>query len=212
MDTELSEQEQIEQIKKWFKQNGVNMILAIALGVLISFTWHRWQANKERALAHASVRYEQLLTDLEQNNVKAANESADYLIGRYPQTAYASLAKLIQARIAISANDLTLANTKFDWIIEHAKSPAIKQIARIRKARVLLDLNDGQQALTILQRIDDPGFIALTESVKGDCYAALRQIQEARMAYQTALQNLPENQNIHSLIQMKLDNLPVTGT
>lgn len=211
MDIDLSEQEQVERIKQWLKQNGFTVLCAVALGIIISFSWHRWQTNKERALAHASVRYEQLLTDLEHNNASGVNNTAEYLVKRYPQTAYACLAKLIQAKIAIDNNDLRLANTKFDWVIEHAKPTSIKQIARIRKARVLIAMNEPQAALSVLQKIDEPGFIALIEAVKGDGYAALKQIDNARSAYQTALQNLPETQSIRPLIQMKLDNLPSTN-
>lgn len=212
MDTFLSEQEQAEQIKKWLRQNGLTVLLAIGLGLVISFGWHRWQANKERALAHASVRYEQLLTELEQNNTQGVNDTAEYLIKRYPQTAYASLAKLIQAKIAVAGNDLTLANTKFDWIIEHAKSAPIRQIARLRKARILLAMNEAQQALDILHNIDDTGFIALNQAIKGDCFVVLKQYDKARDAYQNALQNLPDNRSMRPLIQMKLDNLPLTTT
>lgn len=207
MDTHLSDQEQAEQVKKWLKVNGPTLLIAIALGLVISFGWHRWQTNKERALEHASIRYEQLLTQLEQGNVSSANDTADYLIKRYPQTAYASLAKLLQARMAVDNNDLKLANSKFDWVIEHAKSAPIKEMARIRKARILLAMNQPQDALTILQTIDDAGFIALIETVKGDSYAALKQTANARAAYQAALDHLPETQSMRPLIQMKLEQL-----
>lgn len=209
MDTYLSEQEQIARIKGWLQQNGLTLLIILALAATLSFGWHRWQSNKERALTHASVRYQQLLNDLAQNNITAAHDTADYLIKRYPQTAYASLAKLIQAKLAIDNKAFALANTQFDWVIKHAKSTSIKQIARIRKARVLLTLEQPQTALTLLQKIDEPGFIAMIEAVKGDSYNALGQIDNARVAYQIALQNLPTTQSMRPLIQMKLDNLTV---
>ncbi|CAM4460686.1 MAG: hypothetical protein LEGION0398_MBIBDBAK_00900 [Legionellaceae bacterium] len=212
MDTYLSDQELVEQIKKWLQKNALLLLFALGMGVLIGFIWHRLQVNKESALASASIRYEKLLSDLQQNNPNEVNQAADYLIKRYPQTAYASLAKLIQAKIAINQQDLTLANTKFDWVIEHAKSAPIQQIARIRKARILIAMNKPEEALELLKRINEPAFIALIESVKGDAYTIVKQYDNARASYQLALQNLPETQSIRPLIQMKMDNLPLTYT
>ncbi len=66
-------------------------------------------------------------------------------------------------------------------------------IARVRLARVLLAQERAQEALNLLAEVD-PGTMAATYAeVQGDAYAQLGQVEQARAAYERAINLGPGN-------------------
>jgi predicted negative regulator of RcsB-dependent stress response len=54
-----SEKEQIEQIRKWFRDNGPSALAGIALAAAGIFGWSQWQHWQSSKLSNANIRYAQ---------------------------------------------------------------------------------------------------------------------------------------------------------
>lgn len=212
MDSYVTEQQQIEQLKTWWKNYGNWLILAIVVGLLTALVAQSIRHHHEKMLIHASDHYEWLLTSVEGNNPAMAQSQARYILKRYPNTPYALLASLMQARQAVYDGDLPLAEEKLQYVMANAENHALRQASRIKLARILLSENKLDKALDTLKTVDDPNYDAAISDVEGDIYVAKGDTKSAREAYQQALSSLSEAAPIEPLIQMKLDDLATTDS
>lgn len=204
-----SDQEQLEAIKKWWKENGAFTIAAVVLALLISFGWRYWQQYKTQKAEEASILYEQMLVNLDKQQTADFSRIATELEQHYTHTPYASNAALFEAQQAIKANNFKLAEQKLQWAMEHATGPTQKQIARLRAARVLLAMQKNQEAMKLLDKIDDKAYLPAINLIKGDIYAAQQQTKQAHQAYADALTELPASSAMRPLVEMKLAQFAV---
>lgn len=207
----LTEQEQIEQLKKWLKVYGIPALLGILVGVVIFYGWNSYKNHRLHTLTHASKIYDEMLTDRAQNNKEATLIQAQKLVTHYPSTPYSEIALLMIAQDAVNKKNYPEAIKQLSAVTKHANQATIRQLARLRLARVYITLQQPNQAIKALKKVDDKSFNALINEITGDAYLALNQINEAKAAYQQALQNLPDPEQTRPLLEMKLDNLAIAG-
>lgn len=202
-----TEAEQIELIKKWWKEYGVAIVMGIVIAIVLGFGWRYWQQRHEEKLAHASMRYEQLLTNIVNGNSTAAENQANRLMDRYPHTPYAELAGLQVARQEVYQGNLPAAERNLRWIMRRGGTPDLRQVARLRVARLLLAQNESDEALTLLQHVDDKSYTPAIDELRGDILAAQGKAAAARLAYQDAIKALPGLNIMQPLLEMKLNDL-----
>ena len=109
-----SEEEQLEVVKRWWKENGTSLIAGAVLAAAGVFGWNAWQNYQEGKSEAASARYQQLInmtagTTLEGDQLSAAQTLIDELTDDYGNTLYAELAQLLEARLAVQEGDLAAA-------------------------------------------------------------------------------------------------------
>ncbi len=203
-----NDQEQWEAIKAWWKANGRMLVIVIVLGLALSFGFQFWRQHKIKQSETASALYDQMLAGYTAGSAPLFQDLAKDLENNYSATPYASLAALFEAKNAAEKGDLDTALQKLQWAGDHAKGKSWQQIARIRAARVLLAQHKPDAALTLLQKVDDEGFLPEINEVKGDVYLTQGKLADARVAYQAALQSISGLPQLKSDLQMKLEQLP----
>lgn len=212
MDYAMTENDQVEQLKKWWHEYGTAAIVGILIAIIGGFSWHGWQQHREKVLAHASVRYEQLLTNIVNGETDVAAEQANRLMDRYSHTPYAQLAAMQLARLAVYENNFPIAEEKLRWLIKHGNNDALRAVAKIRLARVLLADKKPEEALDVLASNNNKAYAAAAEAVKGDILVSMGKTVEAKQAYQNALKAFPAIEVMQPLLQMKLDDLATVET
>ncbi len=203
----VNEAEQVEQLKKWVNEYGASLIVGVFLALVIGFGWRFWQQRQEQQLEHASVRYEQLLTNVVNGNTTAVESQALRLMTRYPHTPYAQLAALQLARQQVYQDDYSGAQTQLTWVMKHGNNPALREVARLRVARLQLAQNKTEDALTTLDKIEDKSYLPAINIAKGDVLLALGKTTEAAQAYQAAMTAFPGLDEMQPILSMKIDNL-----
>lgn len=204
MEGYTSEQEQVEALRKWWKENGKAVIGGLVLGVAVIGGWRGWQAYAQHRDEQASTLYEQMLAA---TDPAAAAASGEALTKTYASTPYAALAALTMARSSLEAGDLAAAAGHLRWAVEHTKEPAMQALARVRLARVLLAQGQTDEAAQVLDSAEPGAFAGVYEVVRGDIHAAKGERDQARAAYERALTDLPANDPGRQQLQMKLDEL-----
>jgi predicted negative regulator of RcsB-dependent stress response len=202
-----TEQEQLDELKDWWKRYGKATIITVIIATCLGFGWRYWNHLQEQSLEEASQTYEALLASVDSQRSIDIDQRANDLIDKHPKTDYAEMAALFLAKQAILNGDLSTAATKLRWVIETAKLPSTRQVARVRLARVLLADKKIDDAFSVLEKVDDVTWVPMIQAVKGDLYAATQKIAEARQAYQQALKDLPKTDPLIPVLQMKLENL-----
>lgn len=203
----LTEQEQIQQLKTWLKQYGPTVILGILVALVITFGWRYWQERQTRLLQHASVAFDEMLSQRAENKNSVAVSDAKSIVKTYPKTPYADMAAFMIARDAISKKDYSTALQSLHKVIDHSSTSPIREIARIRIARILIEENKLQEAFSILNTVDDPSFMGLINEVKGDAFLAKGDKASAKKAYQSALTQIPNAEELRPILEMKLNDL-----
>ena len=212
MEIYQSEQEQVEALRKWWRENGVAVIGGIALGLGLAFAVWAWRDYHKNQAVQASAEYEQLLGDVRRGAAQEALERSGRIMSKYSGTPYAVFAALANAKLALDQGDNGAARKHLEWALSHASEPAIKQLARLRLARVMLDQDAAEEALKLIHNAEVGGFRADYDVVLGDIHFDLNHVDQARSAYQKALGALPAGSEQVTLIQMKLDDLGMASS
>lgn len=205
----LTEQEQIEILKNWLKQYSFVIITGILIAVIATTSIRFWQQRQEKIYTHASAVYDEMISLRAQNDTQAASLQAQKLFRHYPKLVYGQMAALSLAKDAIAQENYTEAQHKLQWVIDKSSISGLREIARLRLARLLIAAEKPQEALTLLNTVDDLSFNGLIEETKGDAHLALNEKEKAREFYRLALKDLPHADVMRPLLQMKLDNLNV---
>ncbi len=207
MDEYSSEKEQVEELKKLWKQHGAFILTGLILGVAVLGGWRYWKEYRLNRAAAASAQYEQLLEAVATNDTNGATSHYATLTGDFSSTPYVAQAGLAMAKVAVDAGRLDEAVTYLRDTIESGKDEYLVFVARLRLARVLLAQDKADEALQAVSVSEPMNFTARYAAVRGDVYSALGRVDEARDAYQLALDNFEPGLFDRQLVEMKLDKL-----
>ena len=98
MALDLEEQEQVDELKAWWKQHGNKVTMLLAVFVLSVVGWNGWQSYQARQSNEASALFDVLRKELSTNNVKGIRGVAGQIIDKYPRTPYAVDAAMFVAK------------------------------------------------------------------------------------------------------------------
>jgi predicted negative regulator of RcsB-dependent stress response len=207
-----SEEEQLDVVKRWWKENGTSLIAGAVLAAAGVFGWNAWQNYQEGQSEAASARYQQLVTitaanSLEDDQLAAARELIGELTDQHGRTLYAELAQLLEARLAVQEGDLAAAKAALESVADGSSRRYVQSLAWLRLARIELAEGNPEAALELLDQPITDTLAAQQANVRGDAHLALGQPEQARDAWQTA-QSIAQTQNQPLYgVQFKLDDL-----
>jgi predicted negative regulator of RcsB-dependent stress response len=219
---DLEEQEQLDEIKVWWKQYGnlvVGLLTAVSIGVI---AWQGWNWYQRNQAAQASMVYGVLQKAVAEKDSQRIKAAGGELLEKFSGTTYAPLGALITAKAMFDAGDAKTAKAQLSWVVEHGKDE-LRDLARVRLAAVLLDEKAYDEALKQLDGSFSAGFASRVAETRGDVLDAQGKKPEARTAYQLALTRLDEgdktgkgrnslqdkqaNAPYREMLQQKLDSL-----
>ncbi|WP_078119293.1 YfgM family protein [Thiosocius teredinicola] len=196
-----TEEEQVEAIKKWWKENGKSVIGGVVLGFAIIGGWQGWKFYERNQGETASAYFDVMMQAGNAGNVDAALEHGKRLVGDYAGTAYASFAGMEMAKLSYQKGEKAAAREHLQWVADHGSDPAIKEVARLRLGRLLLDMGDHDALQSVLNATPLPAFAGEFAVLRGDLDAARGDRDAARGAYQEALEKGVADE---TLLRMKL--------
>jgi len=187
MTTYETDEERVEALRKWWKENGTSIVAGIALGIGALVAWRGWVSWQEGHSKAASTLYAEMTAAGKRTDPQTARRQAERLIEDYGSTPYAALAGLEMARLNAEAGDLESAETELRRVMDEAGEASSRDLARLRLARVLIASGKPQDALVLLSDALPAAWMSLVEEVRGDAYHKLGEIDQARFAYDRAL-------------------------
>jgi predicted negative regulator of RcsB-dependent stress response len=200
-----TEEEQVEAIKKWWKENGTSVLVGLVLGLSGVFGWQAWGNYQERIGAEASVGFSQMLNAVQGTDTESALKQAELLEKNYDGTAYAVFGGLTEARLLLDKDDQAAAKAKLESVIKQAQDPSLVRLARLNLARILLDEGAYDEASKLVAG-DAGEFKGEYTVLRGDIALANGDKAAAAEAYTQAM---TEEVGDRGLLQMKLDDLAV---
>jgi predicted negative regulator of RcsB-dependent stress response len=204
---DMHEQEQVEALKSWWKENGKWVVIALVLGLSAFAAIRGWQIYQSKQSADAAMLYAEVVKQIGSNDAKRVNDAAAALVSKYGSTSYAARAQLLAAQVNIQIKDSALAKTQLQWVIDQVAEEGMQNAARLKLAGLLLDEKNYDGALRLLDALRSETYAGLYADLKGDVLNAQGKTAEARTAYQQALEKTEAKSNYRNLIQLKLDGL-----
>jgi predicted negative regulator of RcsB-dependent stress response len=208
MPLDLEEQEQVAELKAWWRQHG-NLIVTVVLAAAVAFAgWQGWRWYSASQAAQAAAVFDALAKAAQAGDAKALRDSAGTLIESYPRTLYASMGALVAARFHFDRSDLKAAKAQLEWVVGRAPSEDFRDIARLRLAAIALDEKAPDEALKLLDAEHGAAYEAQYAALRGDALLAKSQRAEARAAYQLALEKAGKEQGgFRESVRMRLEAL-----
>jgi predicted negative regulator of RcsB-dependent stress response len=212
-----SEEEQLEVVKRWWKENGTSLIAGVVLAAAGVFGWNAWQNYQEGQAEAASVRYQQLVNltagnALTEDQLASARELVSEITDEHGKTLYAELATLLDARLSVQQGNLDDAKSALERVANDSSRRYVRSLAWLRLARIEIANGNPDAALNLLDQPIISALAAQQANVRGDAYASLGQTEQARDAWQTALELAQtHNQPLYG-VQFKLDDLGAEET
>ncbi|MFT7688266.1 MAG: putative negative regulator of RcsB-dependent stress response [Candidatus Azotimanducaceae bacterium] len=213
MADDRTEEEQVEALKRWFGENGVSLLVSIVLVLAVVFGYRTWDTQTREAGEAASAIYENLqaavivgpMDVISEENLSTGKFLARQLKTDHGSSTYAHFAALQMAKIAVEKGDLEEAAKQLQWALDNGVDEKIAIITNLRLAKVKFALEQYNEALAQLDSQKPGAHESSYEEARGDIFYASNRMDEAREAYQRAV-NL-QGDTKKPFTQMKLDDL-----
>ncbi|EGR1836486.1 tetratricopeptide repeat protein [Vibrio cholerae] len=197
-----TEEQQVEAIKDWWKENGKAVIFGAVIGLGGLFGWRYYQDSVVAAQEAASQSYSKAMYALQAKGIESEGTIQTF-IDANKETEYAVLAAMQLAKAQVEAGQLDEALAQLEWAKGATKDAALKPLLTFRVARLQAEQGQFDDALTQLTSIQEKSWAGRVAELRGDilmrkgdsaaAYAAYTEAQQAEDASQT--------------LQMKLDDL-----
>ena len=195
-----TEEEQVEQIKKWWNNNGKQIIAGAVIGLAGIWGWNTYSDYQDKQSLNARSLYLSYVSD--SNNLGAY----DKLTTDFSSSSYSDQAILLMAKYLFDAGSYSQALGIIKPLINNPSS-IIATTAALRTSSIYLQLGQHDEALSVLGGQSEDVFSGLNYNLLGDIYLDLGNRTEAQKYYGLAIDNISENSNLSQLIQIKLDDL-----
>lgn len=204
---DLDEQENIEALKAWWKQYGRLTIAAAVAFMLGVGGIQGWRYYKEQQSLKAAAVFAELEDAVRAKDGAKSRDLAKRLQAEFAGTAYGSRGALLAARVSFEAGDLKTAEEQLRAAVANAKDDAIRALASVRLSAVLLDQKKYDEAVQAVTGNPPEPFVPLYADARGDVLTAQGKTDDAKAAYQMALDKLPKSNPYRNVVEVKRDAL-----
>ncbi len=204
---DLEEQEQLDQLKAFWKQYGNLITWAITI-VLAGFAaWNGWNWWQREQAVKAAAMFDELQRAADAGDAAKTSGIFNDLKDRFGGTAFAQQGGLLAARVQFDKGTPEAAITALSWVADNASETEYRSVARLRLAGLLADQKKFDEALKQLDGATGKEFEALVADRRGDILLAQGKTDEAKAAYRKAWDAMDPSIQYRRLIDAKLTSL-----
>ena len=203
MAIDSADEENVEALKKWWQENGKQLLISVFVVLGGLGGWEVYQNSEQESRNAASDLYEEILAlTLKTENEALSDSDRENIISygqqlreEHPTSSYASFGTLFAAAAEVENRNLSQAEISLNWVLENSTGGLFSSTeegllltTKLRLGRVLLAQGDAARALDFINTVDPKEFETGFAELRGDIYVALDQLEEARDAYFIAQQ------------------------
>ncbi|MCM2296318.1 tetratricopeptide repeat protein [Rhodoferax sp.] len=206
---DLEEQEQLDQIKHFWKQYGniITWVLIVVMGAFASWNfynyWQRSQAQQAAAL------FDEVDRAVLASDASRMDRVFSDMKDKFGGTAYAQQAGLLVARQYITLEKPDAAKAALAWVAEQSSDAGYQALARLRLAAISLESKNFEEALKLLNMSYPASFEALVADRKGDVLVLQGDKAKAVAEYEKAYRLFDVRTEYRRLVEVKLNALGI---
>ena len=201
---DLQEQEQLDQLKHFWRTYGNLITWTITLCLAAYAAWMGWQWWQRDQAAKAGGMFGELERAVQVGDLDRSSRVLADLRERFASTTYASQGALLTARLQFDKGQLDAARGTLAWVTEKGSDDAYRTVARLRLAGVLMDQKKYDEALAALPGDAAGAFAGLVADRRGDILLAQGKRDDAVAAYQQAYKVMEPTLEYRRLVEAKL--------
>jgi predicted negative regulator of RcsB-dependent stress response len=161
---------------------------------------------KNQKAENLSINYSQLLMAFNESRFDDAESLANAIIEFDKSSNYATLSKLLLAKIKFEGGDTSYAKNLLKQVVVEGEEMGLDAVARERLAKILLQENNTEEArLVLLNSRIKPSHRSL--ELLGDIYQKQGDIKAASEAYKEALTNYQKTEQDTRYLLLKINML-----
>ena len=203
----LTDDEQLEALKRWTSENGAWLLAGIVIGAAALFGYRYYDNYRNERDLNAAAAFGAMAAALDKNDRSGGQRIAETITHDYASTPYADQAELTLARLYLDASQPANAIAALTRVMNDSKDAELKNVARVRLARVLIDQGKPDEAIGILGGAAPGAFTGLYHEVRGDALYAKKDIAGAVSEYRLALGANESGGADASMLALKITDL-----
>lgn len=204
---DLQEQEQLDDLKAFWKRHGNLITWALTAALLAFAAWNGWNWYQRGQATQAAAMFDELDKAASAGDADKAGRIFNDMKGSHAKATFTQQGALLAARVQFDKGQTDAAKASLGWLADNAAEDGYRAVARLRLAGLLLDAKDYPGALKTLDGATAKEFAGLVADRRGDVLLAQGKKDEARSAYQTAYKDLDEKIDYRRLVEAKLTAL-----
>lgn len=206
---DLEEQEQLAQLKHFWKRYGnfITWLMILVFGSIAA--WNGWNYWQHKQAMGASVLFDQIERAVADKDVNRMNTALTDMQDKFGRTVFAQQGALLAARGLQDAGDAAKATQALTWAANQSADDGLQAIARLRLSALALESGQPDEAKKWLEATMPAEFAGLVADRQGDIFQLAGQAAEAKQAYTKAHQLLSEETEYRRLVEVKLNALGV---
>lgn len=201
----LTDEEQVDRLKKLWKDYGITVVVALAIGIGGTVAWDYFKAYQSNQAQAASNLYTSYM------EASGLGEPTTLIIeeleSNFGDSAYFAFTLLRQAKSEIDNENFEAAHESLTRAFNAARDSPIGDLVALRKAKVEFEIGDYEAVLLTLQEVETAGYQWQALMLKGDVHFQNDELDAARDAYQSAKDQLPVGFE-SNVVDMRLASVP----
>ncbi len=186
MSDHLTDEEQVEKVKAWLKENGMSIVAGVVIGLGGIFGWQFWDSYQVNRAADGAEAYDRFVQTAEQSQPGATAEALAGRNDEFANTAYSDFASLELARQQAESGDLESAMATLEKTRTSISDTAMQSVIDLRLARLLVSVGKFDEAGIIIDRLGSGAFAAEAASLRGQIAYMQGNREDARKALEEA--------------------------
>lgn len=206
---DLEEQEQLEELKHFWKKNGnwISWLLIIVLGSLAAWNGYQWWQKNQGMQSSAML--DEVEKVLQAGDAQKIDRAFSDMRERFPSAYTTQQAGLLIAKNHYDAGRTDQSKAALKWLVDNGSDEGLVSIARLRMSAVLVDAKAYDEALKVLETGVADEFAALAADRRGDIYMLQDKKADAQTQYQNAYKAFGDQSDYRRLVMFKLNALGV---
>ncbi|MEM9171819.1 MAG: tetratricopeptide repeat protein [Pseudomonadota bacterium] len=208
---DLTEEQQVEQLREWWANNGLVVMLGVAVFIAGFFGTRYWRTSQLRHAEAASAVYEQAGEAAAAADAQTLLARYDTLKRDYADSPYVAQTGLRLAALHLNKGELDAAESVLQGALSDTGDTATRSLIATRLARVQIYADKPEAGLQTLEQYPYAAYQSLIDELRGDALVALARADEALSAYEAAAAAAPDSALVDPmLIGMKIAKVKST--
>jgi predicted negative regulator of RcsB-dependent stress response len=206
---DLEEQEQLDQIKHFWKQYGNSITWALIIILSAFASWNFYQYWQRSQAVQAAALFDEVDRAVQSSDTARIDRVFADMQAKFGSTAFAQQSGLLVAKQYANLGKPDSAKSALTWVAEQSTDVGYQSVAKLRLAAVLSDSQNFDAALAQLNGAFPSSFQALVSDRRGDVYLLMGDKAKALAEYEKAHGLLDDRIEYRRLVEVKLNSLGV---
>lgn len=207
------EQEELEKLQEWWKNNGSAILLGLFVGVAGVLGWRLRESHLEQEAEAASDIFQELAEAAREEDSDTMEDLATSIESDYSGSVYGSFVDLLNGKMAVTENDLAEAQRSLQEFLDSSPAPLLADLTRARLARILMAGRELAAAEDVLAEVENESSMIL--ELRGDLRMLQSKPEEAAASYRESYLLFQEEQKRNPVLpqspwlSLKLESLGI---